>query len=140
VSVSSLSADTPPINTNSFVVATTEFVKNVFGNIDGGELDENTLYFYSETSTSWTNLSSWYTDAQYTLSSSKLPDGKTNVIIKGIVTPVIINLDDEDWVTPLSIDRDIYGLTVYSENHARLNCNIYGTGVVTFSGNAQFNG
>ena len=95
-------------------------------------------YWYSTTSNDWFALSSWFADSQKTIHATLLPRLSVDVIIDRTSTiPPYVNLDDNRWIQPNSIDATEIGISFYSQTNATIACNIFGS-PITFLGNSSY--
>jgi hypothetical protein len=146
--LSAAEATTPSVNANNTVVATTEFVQNVFSVIDGGYFDGDeqggvgfvTILYSSPSSSSWSNTSNWYTPQGQSYGS--LPISTDIVGVSGTGN-LLIDLDT--WTAPQLIcvlaNTGHTGLTVTSQQSATFSMALLSaaagvTLVVDVSGNA----
>jgi hypothetical protein len=145
VVLSSAVAATAVMSASGAEVANTEFVQNVFAVLDGGYFDDfgtpptssgTGKYFYSISSTDWSNTSNWFTNIQHTAQAATLPTSATDVVVLGNVAPVV-NLDAAYWVQPNSIDSGTAGIVFNSAAFGNVTCAI--SGQATFNGNSTYN-
>lgn len=105
---------------------------NVGGGGYGGTLTygECATYFYSTSSTDWTDVNNWYADELHTEPTGAVPtESDVAYVVSGSVVPLI---DLNTWSRPLSINAGDVGIVVTSSYSVWFYPNV--TGTVSFYG------
>ncbi len=105
---------------------------NVGGGGYGGTLTygECSIYFYSTSSTEWTDVNNWYADELHTEPTGAVPtESDVAYVVSGSVIPLI---DLNTWSRPLSINAGDVGIVVTSSYSVWFYPNV--TGTVSFYG------
>ena len=106
---------------------------------------ENAIYFYSTSSTDWSDLSNWWLDVDHTVPASELPSELSEVyIVSGSVAPVVlvdVGVDEGWWESPASVDASDVGITFVNQlNELSADVDIHTIiGDVTASGTVYLN-
>ena len=104
---------------------------------EGAPVD-NTMYYYegpseSDTTSTWFTLEKWYTNSAHTTQASALPTGANPTVI---LNDTSIDLENQQWVAPASIDITGHTLTITAHQPTYVS---EGSETLTCAAAVQFN-